>query len=42
MPMASPVGRHVGRHLIGDADGEVLVVNWQAPAAAGWSEDHPV
>ncbi|MFI7216500.1 HelD family protein [Micromonospora maritima] len=30
--------RYVGRHLIRDADGEVLVVNWHAPAAAGWFE----
>ncbi|SCE67772.1 HelD family protein [Micromonospora mirobrigensis] len=27
---------YVGRHLIRDAEGEVLVVNWHAPAAAGW------
>ncbi len=33
--------RYVGRHLIRDADGEVLVVNWQAPAAAGWFEATP-
>ncbi|MDG9675303.1 UvrD-helicase domain-containing protein [Micromonospora sp. DH14] len=30
--------RYVGRHLIRDVDGEVLVVNWHAPAAAGWFE----
>jgi DNA helicase IV len=33
--------RYVGRHLIRDADGEVLVVNWHAPAAAGWFEATP-
>ncbi|MGC4896338.1 HelD family protein [Micromonospora sp. DT31] len=33
--------RYVGRHLIRDADGEVLVVNWQAPAATGWFEATP-
>ncbi|MFF0313924.1 HelD family protein [Micromonospora sp. NPDC005252] len=32
---------YVGRHLIRDAEGEVLVVNWQAPAAAGWFEATP-
>ncbi|GGL88178.1 HelD family protein [Micromonospora yangpuensis] len=33
--------RYVGRHLIRDADGGVLVVNWHAPAAAGWFEATP-
>ncbi|MGC4768693.1 HelD family protein [Micromonospora sp. DT44] len=33
--------RYVGRHLIRDAEGEVLVVNWHAPAAAGWFEATP-
>lgn len=29
---------YIGRHLINDADSEILVVNWQAPAAASYFE----
>jgi DNA helicase IV len=36
---------YVGKHLISDADGEALVINWKAPAAAPFYEarfDEPV